>query len=151
MHNIFLSYKFHHDAWKAQAVRSVWLAGGGTAILEVERVRSDGEIKQWIDDALEKAAVTLVLVGPKTAASRWVGYEIGLSKSLGKGLLGIDVGGMARGEDFVSSSPMPMLDGYPMYDWVKDDGERQLTSWVSKAMRRYDPRSELHFAKRPIP
>ena len=104
MRNIFLSYEFRHDAWKAQAIRSVWLASGGTVTLEAEEAGSDWQIKQWIDHTLRQAEVTVVLVGPNTASSRWVEYEVQLSKSLGKGLLGIDVVGMS-GRGNVSPGP----------------------------------------------
>lgn len=134
MHNIFLSYEFHHDAWIADAVRTVWLARGGTVTLESAKADSDREIKQWIDEALGKAAATVVLVGQNTASSRWVAYEIQQSKSLGKGLLGIDVSGLSQGEVRRPLSPVPMLAGYTMYDWVKDDGETMFGSWVSKAI-----------------
>ncbi len=133
MRSIFLSYEFRHDAWKAQAIRSVWLASGGVVTLEAKEASSDWEIKQWIDHTLRQAEVTVVLVGPNTASSRWVEYEVQLSKSLGKGLLGIDVVGMAGEGVCEPGPPLPMLAGYPMYDWVKDDGERQLGSWVLKA------------------
>ena len=133
MHNIFLSYEFQHDAWKAQAIRSAWLASGGTVTLEAEEANSDSEIRQWIDHTLRQAEVTVVLVGPKTASSRWVEYEVQLSKSLGKGLLGIDVVGMSGEGVCEPRPPLPMLAGYPMYDWIKDDGERKLGSWVLKA------------------
>lgn len=133
MHRIFLSYEFHHDAWKAQAIRSVWLASGGSVTLEGDEVGSDREIKLWIDDTLTEAEVTVVLVGPNTASSHWVKYEVQLSKALGKGLFGIDVGGMSGSSVVEPSSPMPMLAGYPMYDWVKDDGKLKLGAWVRKA------------------
>lgn len=133
MSSIFLSYEFRHDAWKAQAIRSVWLASGGTVTLEAEEAHSEWEIKQWIDQTLRQAEVTVVLVGPNTSSSRWVKYEVQLSKSLGKGLLGIDVVGMSGEVAGEPRPPLPMLAGYPMYDWVKDDGERKLVSWVLRA------------------
>ena len=134
MHGIFLSYEFDGDARIADAVRSVWLARGGRVTLESAKASSDREIKQWIDQALGNAAVTVVLVGQNTASSRWVNYEIQHSKSLGKGLLGIDIRGMSEGAVNGPASPIPMLSGYPVYDWVKDDGEAKLGLWVSEAI-----------------
>ena len=135
MHNVFLSYEFRHDAMKAEAVRSTWLAQGGTATLESVRAETDSEVKLWIDRHIARAAATVVLVGRFTASSRWVMYEIQRSKSLGKGLLGVDVSGILVGPDPGVCSPMPMLAGYALYDWVRDGGEHNLASWVAKAIR----------------
>ena len=134
MHNVFLSYEYGHDAARAASIRLAWLAHGGTATLESAKARSDRDIRRWIDRHLETAAATIVLVGSHTASSKWVAYEIQRSKALGKGLLGIDVRGMQARQAGSRCQPMPMLAGYSLYDWVKDDGERNLACWVSEAV-----------------
>lgn len=134
MHNVFLSYEYGHDAARAALIRLAWLAHGGTATLESAKARSDRDIRRWIDGQLEAAAATIVLVGSHTASSKWVAYEIQRSKALGKGLLGIDVRGMQVSQAGSRCPPMRMLAGYSLYDWVKDDGERNLVCWVSDAV-----------------
>lgn len=135
MHNVFLSYEYGHDAARAASIRLAWLAHGGTATLESAKARTDRDIRRWIDRQLETAAATIVLVGSHTASSKWVAYEIERSKALGNGLLGIDVRGMQVSEAGGSRCPpMPMLAGYSLYDWVKDDGESNLACWVSDAI-----------------
>ena len=134
MHSVFLSYEYGHDAARAAFVRLTWLARGGTATLESAKARSDQDVKRWIDRQLEMAEATIVLVGSHTASSKWVAYEVQRSKALGKGLLGIDVSGMQVSQAGSRCSPMPILAGYSLYDWVKDDGERNLAWWVSDAV-----------------
>ena len=134
MHNVFLSYEYGHDAARAASIRLAWLAHGGTATLESAKAGGDRDIKRWIDGQLESAAVTIVLLGSHTAFSKWVAYEVQRSKALGKGLLGIDVSGMQVSQAGDRCPPMPMLAGYSVYDWVKDDGERNLGCWVSDAV-----------------
>ena len=133
MQSIFLSYEYRHDAARAQAVRAAWLAQGGTATLESAQASSDLAIKQWIDHQLEVATVTIVLMSAYTASSRWVKYEIERTKALGKGLLGIDVSGMHQGQHGGGCSAIPLLAGHASYDWVKDDGARNLAAWVAQA------------------
>ena len=134
MHNIFLSYAYRHDAARAKLVRSVWLAQGGAATLESTLARSDTEVKRWIDRHLETAKATVVLIGTHTGASKWVRYEIQRSKNLGMGLLGIDITGMRGSRVGRHCSPMPTLAGYRQYDWVRDNGERNLGQWIAAAI-----------------
>lgn len=131
---IFLSYEFAHDADRAAVVRAVWLAQGG--VLETEAVDpcDDSSIRKWIDVAIATASVTVVLVGSHTGASRWVNYEIGLTKALGNGLLGVDVSGIADRFGRTSTCTERLPAGYPFYDWVRDGGVRDMRSWVDRAL-----------------
>ena len=76
MEEIFLSYDFGRDAHRAFAVKSAWLAQGGVVHLESSKADTETEIKRWIDNRIESASVTVVLVGSRTHRSRWVEYEI---------------------------------------------------------------------------
>lgn len=134
MHNVFISYEYGHDAARAASIRLAWLAHGGTATLESAKGRGELDIKRWIDRQVDIATATIVLVGSHTASSKWVVYEVQRCKALGKGLLGIDVSGMQSSQAGRRRLPMPILAGYCLYDWIKDDGERNLASWVSDAV-----------------
>jgi hypothetical protein len=81
--------------------------------------------------------VTAVLIGAETASRRWVRYEIERSVALGKGLLGIYIHNLKDRHgytDVQGANPLPR--GYPTYDWVYDDGYRNIESWVEQAWRR---------------
>lgn len=134
MQRVFLSYEYQHDAARAKAVRSARLAQGGKATLESVQGQSAVDVKGWIGRQLDRAAVTIVLVGLHTASSSWVKYEIQQTKKLGKGLLAIDVTGMHEGQATGRCPLVPTLAGYALYDWIKDDGARNLASWVSEAI-----------------
>ena len=134
MHRVFLSYEYEHDAASARAVRSAWVAQGGTATLESAQGSSDAAVQNWIDRQLEMAAVTIVLWSPHTASSSWVGYEIERTKMLGKGLLGIDITGMHDARRTGRKPKPAVLGGHALYHWLMDDGVRNLASWVANAV-----------------
>src|SRR5262245_26275942 len=93
----FFSFKYE-DVSRAMIVRNSWVLQGREAAgfidaADFEKLKKQGDytIKRWIDSQLKGASVTVVLVGSLTCASRWVNYEIEMSKYLGHGLLGIDI------------------------------------------------------------
>ena len=60
-------------------------------------------------------------------------YEIRRTEALGNGLLGVDVSGIADRFGRTSECSVRLPAGYPFYDWVVDDGERNMRSWVDRA------------------
>jgi hypothetical protein len=139
---VFFSFEFEHDAWRANVVRESGMirgveAAGYIDAAEFEKVKKKGDkaIKRWIDGQLENTTVTVVLVGKYTCSSKWVKYEIEASKKRGNGLLGIDVSKIKdpRGNTTKRCGEMP--DGYPFYIWKKEDGYKNLGTWVEAAAK----------------
>ena len=94
---VFFSFKYK-DVSRAMIVRNSWVTQGKVAAgfvdkAEFESIKQQGDraIQNWIDRQLEGTSVTVVLVGEKTCASRWVKYEIAKSIERGNGLLGVDI------------------------------------------------------------
>ena len=130
---VFLSYEFSHDADRAAIVRAAWSAQGGVVETESVDPRDESSIKRWIDSAIAAASVTVVLAGSHTRGSKWVDYEIRRTEALGNGLLGVDVSGIADRFGRTSESSARLPAGYPFHDWVADDGECNMRSWVDRA------------------
>lgn len=130
---IFLSFEFDHDAHRARTVQAVLSAHGGTIDLEQAKARNDSEVKKWVDAGIAEASVTVVLVGSHTRQSKWVEYEIRRSKAVGNGLLGIDVSKIPDRFGRTSECPCRFPVGYPFYDWIADDGERNVPVWIALA------------------
>lgn len=135
LRRIFLSYDYRRDAHRAAAVRAAWIAQGGVVHLETAKANNKSDIAQWIDREIADASVTVVLVGSHTRHSKWVEYEIRQSELTGKGLIGVDVSGIRDqfGDRSTCDGALPV--GYPFYNWIADDGERNLTRWVDQAVR----------------
>lgn len=133
MREIFLSYDFGRDAHRAATVGSAWLAQGGVVHLESTKAADETEIKRWIDNRIESASATVVLVGSPTHRSRWVEYEIRQTERSGKPLLGVDVSGIRDGSGNTTTCGAKLPIGYPFYDWVADQGEKNLAEWVRHA------------------
>ncbi|MDE0444237.1 MAG: TIR domain-containing protein [Gammaproteobacteria bacterium] len=135
LRRIFLSYDYRRDAHRAVAVRAAWIAQGGVVHLETAKANSKSDIARWIDREIADASVTVVLVGSHTRHSKWVEYEIRQSELTGKGLIGVDVSGIRDqfGDRSTCDGELPI--GYPFYNWIADNGERNLTQWVDQAVR----------------
>lgn len=80
-------------------------------------------------------SVTVVLVGKYTCSSRWVKYEIERSKTLGHGLLGIDISKIRNLEGKTSERCGRIPSGYDFYLWNNDDGFHNLGKWIEKAAK----------------
>lgn len=155
---VFFSFHYEQDIWRASQVRNCWVtqereAAGFWDSASWESVKRRGEqaIKRWINSQLQNTSVTVVLIGPQTASRDYVIYEISRSHDERKGLLGIYIHNMKNQFRMTASkgtNPFSQLyvsgsygrqylsDLYPTYDWVQDDGYRNIGSWVEAAARR---------------
>lgn len=142
----FFCFSHDRDYWRALNVRNSWIsqehiAAGFFESCEWESVENepDSVIEKWIDAQLNDTTVTVVLIGADTAGKKWIEYEIMSSLARGNGMLGIYVQGIkdikgnttARG-----ANPFDRLTlGYPVYEWIKDDGYYNLDNWIEEAAR----------------
>lgn len=136
---VFFSFKYK-DVSRAMVVRNSWVTRGREAAgfidhanFEKIKKRGDQAIRNWIDDQLDGTSVTVVLVGAKTCASRWVKYEIDQSIERGNGLLGIDISKIKDLNGDTSDRCGEIPKGYPFYLWNKDKGYENLGEWIESA------------------
>lgn len=158
---VFFSYHFDRDAWRANQVRNSWVtkpdreAAGFFDAADQEEVKrsSDDAIKRWIDAQLRHTSVTAVLIGGETANREYVQYEIERSFERGNALLGIRIHDVKdrqgrtsrRGEnpldDYlveIGSGRARLSEIYPTYDWIRDDGQQNVSGWIEAATRAND-------------
>lgn len=92
---VFYSFHFEQDSWRAGQVREIGVLEGNKPASDNdwETIKREGDtaIKGWIDDQLNGATCTVVLIGCKTARRKWVKYEIERSWELKKGVVGIRI------------------------------------------------------------
>lgn len=149
-------FSFHHegDLERASQIRNCWLTKPNhedagfvdAAAWESIKEQEDDAVKRWIGNQLDRTSVTVVLIGSETANCRWVLHEISESHRKGKGVLGIyihnckDLDGRTcslganpfrQGLRLGSSKDLGSV--YPVYDWVSQDGYRNLGTWVEEA------------------
>ena len=137
----FFSFKYE-DVSRAMVVRNSWVtkereAAGFVDAAEFERLKKLGDpsIQNWIDGQLKGTSVTVVLVGSLTCGSRWVKYEIDKSKSLGHGLLGIDISGIKDLNGQTSERCGVLPAGYSFYRWNAHKGYENLGTWIEAAAK----------------
>jgi hypothetical protein len=154
---VFYSFHFQRDAWRAGQVRHSNTISdddeyGVIDSVEWEKIERGGDaaIKRWINEQLTYTSVTVVLIGAETASREYVNYEIERSMERGNALVGVRVHGMKNqyGEtDKSGANPFDnfhLKDGTPLsqlcevYDWVKDDGRENISTWVEDARAAFD-------------
>ena len=149
----FFSFRYKKDNWRASIVRNSWVtqnrkASGffDSADWEEVKKKSDSAIEKWIDSQLTGTSVTVVLIGSDTAGKKWIDYEITSSHNKGNGILGIHVHNVKDSNSKTStkgSNPFSNWEftragktiKYPVYDWVNDDGYKNLGDWIEKAAK----------------
>ena len=139
-------FSFHHirDNWRVGQVRNSWVtapdreAAGfwDAAEWEAVKLQSRDKIIKWIDTQLQGTSVTAVLIGAETSQRPYVQYEIERGIARGNGMLGIYIHNMkdSQGQtDRAGVNPLPA--GYSTYDWVRDDGHKNLGAWIEAAAK----------------
>ncbi|MDR5617838.1 TIR domain-containing protein [Arsenophonus sp.] len=104
---------------------------------DFEKVERQGyiAIKSWIDKQLEGTTVTVVLVGKNTNKSKWVNYEIEKSIARRNGILTIDISKIKDLHGKTTDCCDLRVGGYRHYLWNKENGQKNLGSWVELAAK----------------
>ena len=137
---IFYSFHYDNDVFRVQQIRNIGALEENKPVSanEWETVKRGGEtsIKKWIDEQLKGTTVTVVLVGENTKKSKWVQYEIDESIKRGNGLLEINISKInALGKGTSGFCGWMLPDKYKGYAWVKNEGYKNLPSWIELAAK----------------
>lgn len=149
----FFSFRYKKDNWRASIVRNSWVTQDRTAAgffdsadWEEVKKKSDSAIETWIDGQLKGTSVTVVLIGADTAGKKWINYEITASHKKGNGILGIYIHNIKDKDSNTTTKGRNPFDDwsfkkdgvvvtYPVYDWVADDGYKNMGNWIEKAAK----------------
>jgi hypothetical protein len=152
---VFFSFHYQRDIFRVNVVRNCWCTHPNresagywdSSLWEKSKLQGAAALQNLITEGLRNTSVTVVLIGHQTWDRRWVLYEIEQSYYRGNGLLGISIHNIAN------QSKLPDMPGFnpfdytmvnhngairalssvksiPIYDWVRNDGYRNLGSWV---------------------
>ena len=90
---VFFSFEYNKDNWRAGQVRNMGKVAGESTFSDNDweevKVKSEYEIKKWIDSQLDMRSCIVVLVGSTTSERKWVNYEIKKAYEMKKGIVGI--------------------------------------------------------------
>lgn len=154
---VFFSFHYKRDVRRIVQVRNSWVVRAkgeaqpfyDAAEFEEAKKRAGG-IEKWIEEQLKGTSVTVVLFGAETYDREWVRHEIKRSYELGKGILAIDIHKIKDpqlGADVQGKNPLDYWhveqNGekasfsklYKTYDWVDDDGYKNLSAWIEAAAK----------------
>jgi len=156
---VYFAFHYQNDISRVNVVRNSWLtlkdresAGFFDASLwETARKTGDAGIKRMIQNGLDGTSVTAFLLGSETAWRPWVRYELEESHKRGNGMLAIRIQGIrnlqgrvsALGDNIFSTFTINdahdqqrhLSDYYRLYDWVSDDGYKNIGTWVEQAAK----------------
>jgi hypothetical protein len=154
MRRVFFSFHFQRDAFLVGQVRNSWIGNSsfeGQPYLDkakwetIER-QGDSAIKNWIDTQMRGTSVTVVLIGAQTLQRRWVKYEIAETLKRGGRLLGVTLTGMTNIDQNIELKSCPLTgtpfetkmlgNSYPVYNWVTQNGRKNLGTWIQQAAAR---------------
>ena len=102
---IFYSFHYKPDAWRASMVRNIGSIEGNRPAPDNDWetiAKNDETIKRWIIDQMKYRSCTIVLVGKDTAKRKWIDYEIKKSWSSGMGVVGIYIHGLKNQEGYIT-------------------------------------------------
>jgi hypothetical protein len=149
---IFFSFHYERDAWRAGQVRNCNVVCdedqyGFIDAADWESIKKKGApaIEGWIDGQLKNTSVTAVLIGAETVHREWVDYEILRSWNSGNGLVGVRIHNIKDQDQKTDTPGRNPFNGFKLpdgtllstvcktYDWVADDGRKNLGKWAEEA------------------
>lgn len=149
---IFFSFHYERDAWRAGQVRNCNVVAsedeyGFIDAAEWQSIKSQGDsaIEKWIDEQLKNTSVTAILVGAETASREWVLEEILKSWNRGNGIVAIRIHNIKDQDKKTDTAGLNPLGQFKLpsgtllssvcktYDWVIDDGRKNLGKWADEA------------------
>jgi MTH538 TIR-like domain (DUF1863) len=155
--NVFYSFHFDNDAWRASQVRNMGVLEGNEPVTanDWEEVKRGGDaaIERWIAAQMKGRTCAVVLVGAETSSRPWVRYEITKAWNDGLGVVGVRIHGLKNASSSTSSpgnNPFsginvkgtPMSQIVALHDPVGVDSKaiydkihNSLDAWVENAIK----------------
>jgi MTH538 TIR-like domain (DUF1863) len=95
MRNVFYSFHYLGDAWRASQVRNMGVLTGNSPCSDNdwESVKSGGDeaIKRWIANQMSGRTCAVILVGENTAGRKWIKHEVKEAWDAGKGVVAVRI------------------------------------------------------------
>lgn len=133
MRQVFFSFHYSRDAWRASKIRNMGKVDGSSTFSDNDwekvRYKSESKIKEWIDSQMAMRSCVIVLVGAETSTRKWVKYEIEKAMELRKGIVGIRINKL---ED--STGQQDRDGSNPFYSIYTPTGQR-----VSNYVKLFEP------------
>lgn len=144
---VFYSFHYKPDAWRASQVRNIGAIEGNKPApdndWETITKSGDDAIKRWINEQMKYRSCTIVLVGKETANRKWINYEIVKSWNDGMGVAGIYIHGLKNSQGYITEkgvNPFDSItfkDGKKMSEVVKcynptGNDSKERYDWISK-------------------
>ncbi len=90
---VFYSFHFKNDSWRAGQVRNIGVVEGNTPVSsndwEEVKKKGDNSIEEWINKQMNYRSCVILLIGSETSSRKWCKYEIKRAWKEGKGIVGI--------------------------------------------------------------
>lgn len=114
--NVFYSFHYDPDHWRASQVRNIGTIEGNKPApdndWETVKKGGDAAIQKWINEQMKNRSATVLLIGHQTAGRKWINYEIEKSWNDGKGLVGIYIHRLKHSDGRQGNQGSNPFDGY---------------------------------------
>ena len=104
---VFYSFHYEPDSWRASTVRNIGAIEGNKPApdndWEIITGGGDDAIKRWINEQMKYRTCTVVLIGNKTANRKWINHEIVKSWDENMGVVGIYIHGLQNKDKYLSN------------------------------------------------
>lgn len=131
---VFYSFHYGPDCWRASTVRSIGAIEGNrpTTDNDWETIKKGGDeaVKRWINNQIAGKSCAVILVGNQTANRKWINYEIVRAWNEGLGVVGIHIHGLKDHAGYISTK------GANPFDYITHGNSGNKLSSVAKC---YDP------------
>jgi hypothetical protein len=131
---VFYSFNYKPDCWRASTVRSIGAIEGNKPAPDNdwETITNTGDeaIMKWIKEQMEYRSCTIVLIGKYTANRKWINYEIVESWKADMGVVGIRIHGLKNHDGYITEQ------GENPFDYITygDNGKK-----LSAIVKCYNP------------
>ena len=129
---VFFSFHYGNDSWRAGQIRNMGKVDSGSTFSdndwEIVKGKTEAEIKEWINEQLDKRSCVVVLIGNKTSERKWVKYEILRACEMNKGIVGVYIHKLEN-----ASVEQDVRGGNPFENIAVNNGNK-----ISKYIRCFD-------------
>lgn len=142
---VFFSFRYYYDAWRASQVRNMGKVSDDSTFSDNDweevRGKTDEAIEKWIKEQMKMRSCVIVLIGEHTQGRKWINYEIEQAWKQGKGVFGIYIHGLknALGEQ-AKKGKNPFDDfcidttfNYIVHHSIPADGNERTLSTIVRA------------------
>jgi hypothetical protein len=144
MTHVFFSFHYSHDYDRITRIMESFTSKTGNTCTpfitddEIERMKREGleSILTWIETEVSKADAVVLLIGEHSYGRYFIDYEIAMAKKYNIPVIGIYIDQIPDRTGALGKRNSELWNDIQVYDWINDQGEINIDSWIEKKIER---------------